>query len=414
MRIGKDSYFHLAYCTKIHPARNWQEQSEALHTYIPALKNLLSPAQPFGLALRLSEADSVQLLEPALLEALQDFLQRQDSYVFTINGFPFGSFYGEPVKAKIFAPDWQDEKRTQYTLRLIAILRRLLPPGTEGSISTLPLSYKSWVPRVREAKALERIVLNLLRIVEELVQVRDEHGLDIHLDIEPEPDGLVENIPEFIHFYKEWLFTFGAPILAYRLKIKLSVALQYLQNHVQLCLDTCHLAVAYEDPAEAVELLAQEGIGIGKVQIASGLKVLFKGEDRRRKLFQCLGHFANSPYLHQVIGRQAKNISSRFSDLCQAMPHLDTCRDEEWRIHYHMPLFVRKYRMLQTTQAETLQVLQLLKKQPFTRHLEIETYTWEQLPADLKTPLHDSLWKEYRWVMEALERGKTAAIVPAS
>jgi len=67
-----------------------------------------------------------------------------------------------------------------------------------------------------------------------------------------------------------------------------------------------------------------------------------------------------------------------------------------------MPLFVEQYRRLESTHADTRAVLALLKDRKFTRHLEIETYTWEWLPADLKVELEDSLHREYLWVLEAM------------
>ena len=61
--------------------------------------------------------------------------------MFTINGFPHGTFHGQPVKADVHAPDWRSEERVAYTLRLAEILAALLPDGVDGTISTSPLSY---------------------------------------------------------------------------------------------------------------------------------------------------------------------------------------------------------------------------------------------------------------------------------
>ena len=40
--------------------------------------------------------------------------------------------------------------------------------------------------------------------------------------------------------------------------------------------------------------------------------------------------------------------------------------------------------------------------QAASRHLEIEAYTWEWLPPDLRLDLLDSLHREYLWVLEEM------------
>ena len=40
----------------------------------------------------------------------------------------------------------------------------------------------------------------------------------------------------------------------------------------------------------------------------------------------------------------------------------------------------------------------------FTTHLEIETYTWDVLPAGLKLDLGESIAREYDWVLQAIAR----------
>ena len=145
MQIGPDGVFHLTYGTKIHPGRGWEELLGNLRAYVPPLKARLAPQRPFGLGLRLSNAESAELLARDNLPQFQAFLAQNGLYVFTLNGFPYGALDGPTVKSEIFAPDWREEERLTYTLRLVEILRRLLPPGVEGSISTMPLSYKPWI-----------------------------------------------------------------------------------------------------------------------------------------------------------------------------------------------------------------------------------------------------------------------------
>ena len=112
--------------------------------------------------------------------------------------------------------------------------------------------------------------------------------------------------------------------------------------------------------------------------------------------------FTRSPYLHQVIGHSNGGRRVRFPDLACALPHLAQDAGSKWRIHYHMPLYVEHYQRLGSTYGDTRAVLALLKDQGFSRHLEIETYTWEWLPPDLKLDLLDSLHREYLWVLEAM------------
>jgi hypothetical protein len=402
MQIGPHGFCHLTYCTKIHPSRGWQDQFAQLQDLVPQLKARLSPEQPFGLGLRLSAAESLELLAGDNLERFRDFLARHHLYVFTLNGFPFGALDGPRVKERIFAPDWREEARLRYTLRLIEILRRLLPPGVEGGISTVPLSYKPWLARDR-AGALGRITANLAQVAARLVKIYEVEGSLIHLDLEPEPDGELERSEEVVSFYRNWLLKEGAARLAQAAGLSLSQARERLLRHLRICLDTCHLAVEFEDPAAVLQAFSQEGIKVGKVQITSGLEVapLPDPESRAAAAGQ-LSAFTRSPYLHQVIIRGRDGTRRQFRDLAQALPYLGAGPREPWRIHYHMPLFVERHGLLASTGGETRKVLQLLGESPFCRHLEIETYTWEWLPPGLKLDLLESLHREYLWVLEAL------------
>ena len=410
MQIGANKFFHLTYCTKVHPGCGWGELFQNLQALVPRLKTRFAPERPFGLGLRLSNAESLELLAGDRLARFQDFLAQHNLYVFTLNGFPYGNLTGQPVKEEIFAPDWQTAPRLDYTLRLVDILARLLPAGAEGGISTVPLSYKPWIRA--DAEALAQITANLVRLTARLIRVEEETGRLIHLDLEPEPDGVLECSREVVEFFQTWLLARGAPQLARATGLSEAEARRLLLRHLRVCLDTCHLAVAYEDPAAALATLAQSGIQVGKVQITAGLKVTVPANGRRAALARQLEPFTHSPYLHQVIAREDGNRSRRFPDLWQALALLDRCPPGQWRIHYHMPLFVERCGSLGTTGAETREVLRILCEQRFCPHLEIETYTWEWLPADLKLELLDSLTAEYRWVLEAMgeESGQPSAV----
>jgi hypothetical protein len=73
----------------------------------------------------------------------------------------------------------------------------------------------------------------------------------------------------------------------------------------------------------------------------------------------------------------------------------------EWRVHFHVPLFLEKYNLLSSTQSEIVKTLNIQNQKPFTNHLEIETYTWGVLPAEFQVPLNESIVREIEWVLLA-------------
>ncbi len=402
MQVGSDSSLQLTYCTNIHPGNGWDEVFGELQKYAPALKARLAPTSPFGIGLRLSGVESRELLQGDRLRSFKDWLDEHGLYVYTLNGFPYGPFHKQPVKADVHAPDWRDEERVAYTLRLIEILAYLLPDGIDGGISTSPLSYKQWVD-IGDAATWERLTRNITRVAEAMVRARQEQGKLLHLDIEPEPDGLLENSSELVRFFEDCLLTSGAGTLAQSLGVSLQQAQEHLLEHIRVCFDTCHVAVAYEDPAEVLDRFAGVGIKVGKVQVSSALKVILT-DDRpaRTAIGRTLRSFAESTYLHQVVQRNCDGTFRQYPDLPDALPDIHDPQATEWRIHFHVPIFVEKFDPLLSTQDDILRTFELLRERRFTGHLEIETYTWDVLPPALKRDLLDSITREYEWVLDVL------------
>ncbi|WP_034388844.1 metabolite traffic protein EboE [Deinococcus sp. YIM 77859] len=400
MKLG--SGVQLTYCTNIHPSRGLGEVRDSLERYAVPLKARLSPDAPFGIGLRLSGHESAELLEGRALADFRALLEERGLYVFTMNGFPYGPFHGQPVKAQVHAPDWRDEERVAYTRRLAQILAFLLPRGEEGGISTSPLSYRAWVD-TGDAQAWAQLTRNVVRVVKTLVDLRRTRGRFIHLDIEPEPDGLLQCSDDLARFFREHLQEGGARELAARLGGSVEEARELLRDHVQVCFDTCHVAVMYEDPAQALNTYRRAGMRIGKIQISSALRVLLPPDpEARLDVARALAPFAEETYLHQVIARGEGGQTVQYPDLPQALPHVSDPRVNEWRVHFHVPVFLGEAGLFASTQREIVQTLALLREEPFTRHLEIETYTWDVLPDELKRPLLDSIEREYRWVQDVL------------
>ena len=403
MKIGTNGGFHLTYCTNIHPGEEWRLVFANLEQYVPVLQARLAPGKPFGIGLRLADVAARELLQGSALAQFQSWLLEHNLYVFTLNGFPYGGFHRQVVKDQVYAPDWSKQERLNYTLRLTSILENLLPAEMDGSISTLPLSYKPWFKgnEPSQASVFSLASFHLAKVTAKMVDIRAKTGKLLHLDLEPEPDGLIENAAEVIDYFQTQLLPIGGAYLASDLGISINAAEAHLLEHVRICYDTCHFAVQYEDPVVVFKQFQAAGIQIGKIQISAALQVnLPVVASERRKVAERLRPFAESTYLHQVIERDQDGTLHHYPDLAPALPNLEQTKAVEWRTHFHVPIFIHDYQLLQSTQDDIVTVLDLLRSNHACNHLEIETYTWEVLPSSMKLDLLASIQREYEWVCE--------------
>ena len=398
MQVASTVPLHLTYCTNIHAADGWPAVFANVRHFAPALKERLSPSAPFGIGLRLSARDARELLQDHDVSDFRRFLDDHGLYVALINGFPHGSFHRTPVKAEVYAPDWRDDERVRYTRDLVTILEQLVPPGVDGGVSTAPLSYKPWVAD-RDTRPFIR---NVVQVVAAMALSKQRTGATLHLDIEPEPDCLIETSDEFLEFFTRRVIPDGAPLLAASLDCDVDDARASLYEHIRVCVDCCHFAVEYEDARAALDRIRNSGVQVGRVQLSSALKVVFpRDETACAGIVERLRRFADSTYLHQVIERRDGKLS-HFPDLDVALDQSTSPAGAEWRIHFHVPLFASEYEGLGSTQDYVREVLDLARRTGFVRHLEIETYTWDVLPPGLKIDLLDSIEREYRWVLNEL------------
>lgn len=407
MQLPNNPNLHLTYCTNIHPGESWEEVFDQLKTHVPELKRRIAPGQPFGIGLRLSAQAATQLQKADHLPVFKRWLDEKGLYVFTMNGFPYGSFHRQRVKDQVYAPDWRKEERVGYTIQLAHLLAELVPEGLDGGISTSPLSYKLWLSEPSlEEEVFHASAINLARVAAEMAGIREEKGKELHLDIEPEPDCLLENTEETIAFFNDWLFPVGGEFLAGEHGIDQAEAENILRTHIRVCYDTCHFAVEYEDPKKAIQQFRDAGILIGKVQISAALKVQLNKEiEKRIPVASKLQAFEESTYLHQVIERRDDGSLHHYSDLDEALPNMNNKKAKEWRIHYHVPIFVDTFNSLHSTQDDIVRSLEPFGNDSNCRHFEIETYTWEVLPEELKTDAVKSIEREYRWVLEHMGAG---------
>ncbi|WP_298347977.1 metabolite traffic protein EboE [Runella sp.] len=392
---------HLTYCSNIHPGERWDEHFKTLQENLPFIKSQLSPNTPFALGLRLANDASIELTKPERLEEFKAWLMANDMYVFTMNGFPYGGFHATRVKDDVHSPDWTTTDRTEYTKRLFRILAQLLPEGMEGGVSTSPLSYRYWWKNDAETQQATKIATeNILQVAETLIELRRTTGKVMHLDIEPEPDGILENGQEFIDWYADYFLPKGIAYLQDAHHFSPEEAKEALLTHIQLCYDVCHFAVSYEEPQTIVNQLNELGIRVGKIQISSAIKIDLR-ENREAKL-KAIQSFDEPVYLHQVVAKNADGSFQKYHDLPEALA-TDTDEQTEWRIHFHVPLFIESYGLLDSTQNDIVKTLNVQKATPFTKHLEVETYTWGVLPPDMQKPIGESIVRELEWVSEQLK-----------
>lgn len=383
----------VTYCTNIHPGESWAETRANVERHTLAVKARLSPDAPFPVGLRVSNLASRQVDEAESL-AFRRWLDENGLYVATVNGFPYGEFHGRPVKQDVYLPDWRDPERAAYTLRLAGLLAAWLPDGMEGSISTVPLGFRRGFPEEHLGPALE----NMREALRGLAELAGRTGRFIRLSVEPEPACLVETTPELVTLHE-------------RLDLPDALA-----PHFAACYDCCHQALQYEDPAWSLGLLERSGIAIGHVQVSSALH-LPCGELGK------LSRFDEPVYLHQSVARTDGGELTRFDDLGEAIRAARAAcagsgesgeakapedargvagRARSWRVHFHLPVFLRTLPECETTQDFLSAFLPLL---PGHTPLEVETYTFGVLPEELRSgSVVDCIVREIEWV-EACRAG---------
>jgi len=395
---------HLTYCTNIHAGKNWSEDFTALQQNFPAIKETVSPDAPLGLGLRLSNEASLSLIQDAPRADFKAWLAENDAYVFTMNGFPYGEFHNTVVKEDVHTPDWTTDDRRDYTIRLFHILQDILPEGMDGGISTSPLSYRHWFNTPDELQtATHTATLNIIAVLKELVHIYQKTGVTMHLDIEPEPDGILETGREFIDWFESELLTLGVPEMENSFNVSAAEAKEMLERHLNLCYDVCHFAIGYENHAEVLKELKEKNIKVGKIQISAALKGnLNVAFDQKAAVKTAFRKFNEPTYLHQVVALKNDATVLRYRDLPSALQDFDHANVEQWRAHFHVPISIQEIGLLESTQSDIIEVLRLQKENPFTDHLEVETYTWEVLPEQLKLPITQSISKELQWVIDEL------------
>jgi len=378
----KFHHSHLAYCTNIHPAESWAETRQMLGHHVLSVRDLLRQQgrlgadEAFAIGLRLSAVAAEELLQGENLQQFKAWLEETNTYVFTINGFPYGSFHGTRVKEKVFQPDWTEPARIEYTKNLFRILAAIAKPEAGGSVSTLPGSHKTFSA---DESVIRQNLIDFSLWLEELTK---ETGIDLHLGLEPEPIGHIENTAETIAFFERLQDQCENP--------------SALSRRIGLNYDTCHFAIEFDNATSSLYALQEAGIRISKIHLSSAPTL----DPRDPAAVKAIEPFDEPTYFHQVIARSRTGSVTRFIDL----PYfLDAPKDEfeEARVHFHIPLDAAPDSPLGSTLAHVEETLEWCQKNPGEcSHFEIETYTWGVLPGELQRPVEEQIAGEYGWVLE--------------
>ena len=375
-----DHHHHLAYCTNIHPAETWEETLNALKEHTLKVRDrVVDSGTPYAIGLRLSALAARELLEGDRLPAFRDWLARENCYVFTINGFPYGAFHGTRVKENVYRPDWSTRDRLTYTCQLFEILAQLAPAGREGSVSTLPGSFKAF----QADEAL--LFANLEACARHLDALSESSGLDLHLGLEPEPLGHFENTEDTLAFFERFLAQ--------------SSERDLLLRRVGINYDTCHFAVEFDNCHQSLDAFRSAGLRISKVHLSNALA--FDLDDPAA--VEAIRRFDEPVYLHQLIANRKPLL--RFPDLPEVQPNAlaNLPAGTEARVHFHIPLYSEPATPLRSTKSHVSDLLAYRRQHPdFCSHFEIETYTWGVLPAELQKPIVDQIAEEYRWTLAQL------------
>lgn len=362
----------ITYCTNVHPGESWEEIFSNVKSHVVTVKNAVSRGEPFPIGLRLSNQAAEELNADEALRFL-DWLHDNSCYVPTINGFPFGSFHTNGLKEGVYLPDWRSPDRVNYSKRLASLLALWLPEGVVGSISTVPIGFGQHI-RGQDMPVIRR---HLVDVLEHIDGIRQQTGRDIVLALEPEPGCCLETAEDVISF-------FGSLNLPERLR-----------NAVGICFDCCHQAVEFEEPGAFLGALSSHEIRLAKVQISAGMR--FSGAE-----LDSLKRVDEPCYLHQVVVRADDGRLDRYNDIPEAIASRPIQRGDEWRVHFHVPVYADRTAYCGTTRPFVEEALGVL---PDNVVLEIETYTWQALPEEMRAcSVTQSIVREIEWLHSELSR----------
>ena len=373
---------------------------ENLANHCLPIRKLVALNQPLCVGLWFSEVSAAQAMQSEQLARLKDKLAEFQLVPFTLNGFPQGDFHSQVVKHRVYQPTWWQQERLDYTLNLIQLLDQILPSGQIGSISTLPIAWGNPEPTRDQLRQAASHLVEVARVLHKLFEYT---GRKIVLAIEPEPGCYLTDSASFRMFYNQFL---RSPVLS-------TGTPEIVGNYLTLCHDVCHAAVMYEDQKLELQQLKNDEIAIGKVQVSSAIQVEWEtmSVPERKEAYEQLKGFAEDRYLHQTNCKNGpKSKSELVEDLPIALSSVVSPTElfGQWRIHFHVPIYLQQFGLIRSTQNEIINLLDILsgpasQLPEFTGHFEVETYAWGVLPETMRLgSLNEGIAEELGWFKKKL------------
>lgn len=384
----------LGYCTNVHAGATLAAIRANLEQYAVAVKRRVCPDAPMGVGLWLPAPAARELRSDGATSEFRGWLEARGLHAFTVNGFPYDDFHRRVVKYDVYRPNWTEAARLEYTVDLLHVVAKLTPTGQEASISTLPIG---WRTEVAGDQALAAAAANLRAAARVAAEIEAETGVLVHLDLEPEPGCALDRSEDVVGFFDDHLLGGDDDAL--------------VRRHVRVCHDVCHAAVMFESQEEIFGRYAEAGIVVGKVQLSAALRIPFQAmtDADRRAARARLVAFGEDRYLHQTTVRpETDGAVTLYDDLPIALAAAPAAPADEWRVHYHVPVFLDGAGGLESTAADIPRAIARLRAAG-TRHFEVETYAWDVLPEDLRTAdLADGIAREIEWVQRATPVGTSS------
>jgi hypothetical protein len=227
---------HLAYCANIHRGETWAETLGALETYTLAVKERVCPSKPYAIGLRLSAQAARELAQGRALAEFQALAGAARLLRFHHQRLPLRTL-SRPASQGAGVPPGLDLARTaglhQPAVRSagpIAAAR-----AWKGASAPCRDRSRSSSRRTSNGRPSATTFSNASST---LTGGAGKSGRTLHLGLEPEPLGLFETTAETVEFFGRLRDEHpGDP------RLEQCLGVNY---------DTCHLAVEYENPAEAL------------------------------------------------------------------------------------------------------------------------------------------------------------------